>query len=84
MEYEKILNISNKKELYEYDMAYYTNMYKKRYLDINDNIIKEYFPSDYTIPKILDIYAKLFGIDIIQITTFEKYDYAILLYKVYD
>jgi len=84
VEYEKILNISGKNELYEYDMAYYANMYKKRYLDINDNIIKEYFPSDYTIPKILDIYAKLFGIDIIQITQFEKYDYSILLYKVYD
>jgi saccharolysin len=63
-EYNSLLLFSGKKELKEYDIAYYSTLYKKKYFDINDNDIKKYFPSNYSIPKILDIYSSLFSIKI--------------------
>jgi len=63
-EYNSLLLFSGKKELKEYDISYYSNLYKKKYFDINDKDIKEYFPSNYSIPKILDIFSCLFSIKI--------------------
>ena len=39
-------------------------MYKKNFLNIDEQLIKEYFPSNYTIDKIINIYADLFDINI--------------------
>jgi Zn-dependent oligopeptidase len=50
-----------KVKLYEYDIAYYSTEYKKKYLNIDDNLLKEYFPSNYAIPQIFSIYSKIFG-----------------------
>jgi thimet oligopeptidase len=63
-EYNELLKISGKKYLYDYDIPYYSNIYKKKFLDVDENIIKEYFPSNYTIDKIINIYAELFDINI--------------------
>jgi len=63
-EYNELLKISCKKYLYDYDISYYSNMYKKKFLNIDEKIIKEYFPSNYTIDKIINIYADLFDINI--------------------
>jgi len=64
IEYNNLLNLSNKKFLNDYDLAYYSNLYQKKYLNIDDNEIKEYFPSNYSIAKILEIYSNLFSIKI--------------------
>ena len=53
------------KDIYDYNMSYYNNIYKKKYLDLTENTIKEYFPSNYSIPKILTIFSNLFDIEII-------------------
>ena len=61
-------------------------MYKKEFLNIDDKIIKEYFSSNYTIDKIINIYADLFNINIKKIKS-EKNQYwyeNIDLYIVYD
>lgn len=89
-EYNSLLIFSGKKELKEYDISYYSNLYKKKYFDINDNEIKEYFPSNYSIPKILDIFSFLFSIKIKFIKRIskdkeEKYWHKdVQLYKVTD
>lgn len=71
-EYQNLLKLSSKSELYDYDIAYYSNLYKKKYLDINENIIMQYFPSNYTIPAIFDIFGKLFGIKICKVGNIDK------------
>ena len=58
-EYQHLLDISGKKELYDYDMLYYSELEK------DDKILKKYFPESYTIPKILKIYADIFGLKIV-------------------
>jgi len=64
IEYNNLLEISNKSYLHDYDISYYSNIYKKKFLNIDDKIIKEYFPSNYTISKIINIYSNIFGINI--------------------
>jgi Zn-dependent oligopeptidase len=63
-EYKSLLLFSQKKKLNEYDISYYSAQYKKKYFDIDDNKLKKYFPSNYSIPKILSIFSSLFGIKI--------------------
>jgi Zn-dependent oligopeptidase len=63
-EYNNLLKISGKKYLHDYDINYYSNIYKKKFLNIDNNIIKEYFPSNYTLNKIIQIYSELFSINI--------------------
>jgi Zn-dependent oligopeptidase len=89
-EYQNLLKLSSKSELYDYDIAYYSNLYKKKYLDINENIIMQYFPSNYSIPLIFDIFGKLFGIKISKIDIEDKnivskeyyWDSEVKLYKI--
>jgi len=85
-EYNELLKISNKKYLYDYDISYYSNIYKKQYLNINEDIIKEYFPSNYTLNQIMNIYSELFGIMIHKIKgNKNQYWYEnIELYVVHD
>ena len=61
-EYKRLLDLSGKKELYDYDLRYYSNLYKKQFLHLDQQIIKHYFPSDYSIIKIITIYSELFNI----------------------
>jgi Zn-dependent oligopeptidase len=61
-------------------------MYKKKVLDLDDNIIKEYFPSTYTIPKILSIYSQIFHIKMILVkeSSHKYWNKNVQLYKVID
>ena len=61
-EYTNLLKFSNKKDIFDYDISYYSNKYKKDILNIDNNLIKKYFPSNYCINEILKIYGDLFGI----------------------
>ena len=85
-EYNLLLNLSRKKILYDYDIPYYVNMYKKLYFNLDNEIIKKYFPSNYTIPKILQIYGNLFSINFeIDSNSFlGKWNEDVVLYKVID
>lgn len=86
IEYNNLLGLSQLSYLNDYDIAYYSNIYKKKYLDLDEKIIKTYFPSNYTIPKIIKIYADIFGIKIKLIKASpEKYWHKdVELYEVSD
>jgi thimet oligopeptidase len=85
-EYKKILETSNIKELYDYDLSYYTNIYKKKYLDLNEKIIKTYFPSNYSINKIFEVYSDIFRlkIDLVKAKKENYWNKDVTLYKVSD
>ena len=63
-EYQELIKLSNKDVLYDYDILYYTNIYKNKLLKYDEKITKDYFPSNYTLLKILNIYSDLFGVKI--------------------
>ena len=54
--------------LYPYESGYWGNKYKKENLDVDPEVIKEYFPSDVVISGMLELFGDLFGI------TFEPAD----------
>ena len=85
-EYNELKKVAHKNALYDYDISFYSNMYKTKFLNIDEKIIQDYFPSNYTIPQILKIYGDLFGIKIILIKGKEEQYYVenIDLYKVVD
>ena len=72
--YNNLIKISKQDYIYDYDISYYNTNYEKDYLNLDENIIKQYFTSNYTIPKILKIFSKLFNITILKIQeSKEKY-----------
>ena len=53
---------SKSRTLYPYESGYWANKYKKENLDVDPELIKEYFPSDVVIDGMLDLFGNLFGI----------------------
>lgn len=85
-EFEKRSTRKNMEQINDYDLIYYSNQYKKRFLNLDSNIIKKYFPCNYTIPKIMDIFAELYGIKFEKIkVSMDKYWFKdVDLYKMID
>lgn len=50
------------KVLYPYESGYWANKYKKQHLDVDAEKIKEYFPSDYVMEQMLDLFGAVFGV----------------------
>ena len=55
-------------ELTAWELPYWANQYKKKYYQVDDEKIKEYFPTDRVISGMFDLFGDLFGL------TFEKAD----------
>ena len=49
-------------EFYIWDYRYYDRKYIEKSLDLDDTLVKEYFPVDVVVPAILEIYQKLLGV----------------------
>lgn len=41
---------------------YYDRLYIEKSLDLDDSLVKEYFPVSVVVPTILDIYQNLLGV----------------------
>lgn len=49
-------------EFYIWDYRYYDRKYVERTLDLDDSLVKEYFPVSVVVPTILEIYQNLLGV----------------------
>lgn len=49
-------------EFYIWDYRYYDRKYIEKELDLDDSLVKEYFPVSVVVPAILEIYQKLLGV----------------------
>lgn len=65
------------------DLMYLRNQYKKKYLDIDELEISHYFPLSHTLPAILDIYEKFFGLTIKKIEASGLWHEDVELFAVY-
>ncbi|THH01901.1 hypothetical protein EW026_g869 [Hermanssonia centrifuga] len=52
-------------EFYVWDYRYYDRKYIEKSLDLDDTLVKEYFPVDTVVPAILDIYQNLLGVNFV-------------------
>lgn len=53
---------------YVWDYRYYDRKYIEQTLDLDDMIVKEYFPVSVVVPTILSIYQNLLGVRFQEIT----------------
>ncbi|KAL0960667.1 hypothetical protein HGRIS_005696 [Hohenbuehelia grisea] len=55
-------NIPFDGEFYLWDYRYYDRKYIEKTLDLDDSLVKEYFPVSVVVPTILEIYQNLLGV----------------------
>ena len=70
-------------EMTAWDLSYWSNQYKKKYYQVDDDKIKEYFPTDKVISGMFEVFGKLFGV------TFTKADLPtwhpdVIVYQIKD
>lgn len=53
-------------EMTAWDLPYWSNQYKKKYYQVDDDKIKEYFPADKVISGMFEVFGNLFGITFTQ------------------
>lgn len=53
-------------EFYIWDYRYYDRKYIEQTLDLDDSLVKEYFPVSVVVPTILEIYQKLLGVRFVE------------------
>jgi metallopeptidase MepB len=53
-------------EFYIWDYRYYDRKYIEQSLDLDDSLVKEYFPVSVVVPTILEIYQKLLGVQFVE------------------
>ncbi|KAJ7784621.1 metallopeptidase MepB [Mycena metata] len=49
-------------EFYVWDYRYYDRLYVEKTLDLDDMLVKEYFPVSVVVPAIIEIYQNLLGV----------------------
>ncbi len=49
-------------EMTAWDLPYWSNQYKKKYYQVDNDKIKEYFPTDKVISGMFDVFGNLFGV----------------------
>jgi thimet oligopeptidase len=49
-------------KFYPWDIAFIKNTYKKKFFELNEGSLAHYFPLDHTLPALLGVYEKFFGI----------------------
>lgn len=56
------IQLTADRTLNPWDIAYAKNQYKKKYFDVDEQKIAEYFPMEKTVAGLLDIYQKFFSV----------------------
>jgi Zn-dependent oligopeptidase len=80
-----IKKLNNK--INKYDFTYFSNIYREKHYGIDSNIIKKYFPLNYTIDKVFKMYQKIFSIKFEKVKNVKKSQIwykDVMLYRVFD
>jgi thimet oligopeptidase len=65
-----IKKLNNK--INKYDFSYFSNIYREKYYGLDSNIIKKYFPLNYTINRVFKMYEKIFSIKFERVKNVKK------------
>jgi Zn-dependent oligopeptidase len=80
-----IKKLNNK--INKYDFGYFSNIYREKYYGVDSNIIKKYFPLNYTINRVFKMYEKIFSIKFERVKNVKKSQIwykDVMLYRVID
>ncbi len=56
-------------QFYIWDYRYYDRKFIEKSLDLDDSLVKEYFPVTVVVPAILDIYQRLLSVRFVSLET---------------
>jgi peptidyl-dipeptidase Dcp len=71
-------------ELQPWDLSYYANLLKKEQYDVDDELLKPYFPLDATIRGVFDLAHTLYGLRFRADERLPKYHPDVTVYEVTD
>lgn len=77
------VSLTKNGKIKSWDASYIKNYYKKKYLNINEEKIAEYFPLKNTLNELFKIYEKFFGITFEEENLTNIWDPQVQLLKVY-
>lgn len=78
------VQLSDDGKLQPWDLMYVKNQYKKKYFDIDEVKISEYFPMDQTIKGLLTIYEKFFSLTLKQVSVAGLWHEDVKCIEAYD
>ena len=67
-----------------YDTAYYSEILKKRELDMDDEMLRPYFKLENVVNGIFDVANRLYGLQFNEVFTVSKYHEDVRTFEVYD
>ncbi len=73
---------SNKFE--PWDTAYYSHHLKIKNYSVDDELIREYFPADYVVKKMFEIYSKLLGVNFTPVRNTVTWHSTVNLFEMTD
>ena len=71
-------------KLQKWDLAYYAEKLKQQKFDLDDNLLKPYFPLNQVIDGVFLVAQKLYGISFEEVDDIDTYHEDVKTYKVYD
>ena len=71
-------------KLQKWDLAFYTEKLKQQKFDLDDNLLKPYFPLNQVIDGVFLVAQKLYGLSFEEVDNIETYHEDVKTYKVYD
>lgn len=89
IEFEKMLRF--KKELDPnatgidaWDTLYLTNQYRKKYLAVDDELVRTYLPAEHVLREVFKIYERLLGVQFVEIENPSKWHPSVKLFEIHD
>ncbi len=67
-----------------WDFLYMINEYKKKHFDIDERKIAEYFPMEYTVGQLLDIYRQFMGVEFEEVPVSGLWHEDVTAIQVFD
>jgi len=71
-------------KLNAWDGTYYANQLKKKDYSVDEEIVREYFPSGATVERMFDVYSKLLSVNFVQIKDAKTWAPDVKLYEIRD
>ncbi|KAK5582392.1 hypothetical protein RB653_003975 [Dictyostelium firmibasis] len=69
---------------YSYDNAFYNNVMLVQDYQVDNNLVKEYFPFDVVIKGIFDCYQELLNVKFTEVPTFQSWHEEVKMYSCID
>lgn len=71
-------------KLNSWDIGYYSHLLKIKNYAIDDELIREYFPSDYVVAKMFEIYSELLSVKFVPVQNAITWHPTVQLFEIHD